>query len=88
MTTNECKLAIIKHALSGGRIFGCLQHGLAFEELANMFANGDIDRPVFVAVAKDIGNLSALQQQLDKAGIIDRRDKKAQSISIWAGLTQ
>jgi hypothetical protein len=85
-TVTETKQEIVKHALSGGRVYGAAQHLLAFEKLADMFVANEIDKSTFAQAAKDICNLSQLQQKLEDAGLIDRNSRKAQSTNIFASL--
>ena len=91
MTKNELIKEAVRQGLDGGRKFGAEQHKRAFQYLAEQMADAaeQHDKVGMIAVVDaltGIANQSALQQQLDSAGLIDRVKKAEKRANIFADL--
>lgn len=77
ITKDEAMAKAVKAALNGGRHYGSVQQKIAITSLANML-DGENDDAIIAAIVA-LGNVSATQQRLAKAGYIDRATREAET---------
>jgi len=90
MKRDELIKASVKYALEGKRHYGSEQHRSSIQWLADKLVEADNaqERNEAVEAIVAIGNLSALQQKLAKAGAIDRNKRGEEAKNLFADLAE
>ncbi len=89
MTKDEYIKAAVKAGLAG-RKYGSQEHRASVQHLADCLVEAENaqERNAVVEAIVAIGNLSALQQKLAKAGVIDREKRGEVSKSLFSDLAE
>lgn len=81
-------LSAVKLAMAGGRTYGTAQHRIAIRNLAvRITAASEADVDAYVDAIVKLSNISAVQQKMAKAGIIDRETKEQAKANLWKQLS-
>lgn len=87
ISADQAMLEAVKLALNGGRTYGTSQHRVAIKNLAmRISAANEADVDAYVEAIVKLSNISAVQQKMAKAGIIDRESKEQGRANLFAAL--
>jgi hypothetical protein len=87
INSDQAMLAAVKAALNGARKYGTAQHKIAIKNLAmKITAAPEEEIDVYVDAIVKISNISALQQKLAKAGVIDRESREQVKANLFDAL--